>query len=285
MLPDLAYKRFPSECGSTCDACPKVAEEGFHPDVRCCSYHPRVPNVLLGFALEDPETAPWIEKVIAEGLTTPEGLQSTPVELRKSLQHAADPRHDGASVVCRFLDAENRRCRIYHYRDSVCATFFCKHDRPDGEEFWRSLQALAGQCEAALSQWAMAEVGLDVDAYVARFDALAADMPKLTARTDAGWPEDARRALWGEWFGRDAEFFRACAAACRDKRAELAAALEDFPIRAPRAFEQAFLDSLPDELRREMRKDGVVPGTPVPIADLRYQFDLAHRNHWRASES
>lgn len=285
MLPTLEFKRFPSECGSTCSACPKVAEENFHPDIRCCSYHPRIPNVLLGFALEDPETAPLIEKVIGEGLTIPEGLQSTPVEFQSSARQSAAPRGSGANeVVCHFLDAANRRCGIYNYRNSVCATFFCKFDRPNGEEFWQSLQDLAGQCEAALSQWAIAKAGLDIDAYFARLDSLAADMPRLAKLPTSGWPTDVLKLLWGEWHGREADFFRTCAAAFREHQNTIAEVLDAWVLRLPRAFDRALLDSLPRELRREMAGDDPVYAEPMPITDLRYQFDLAHRNHWRPAE-
>jgi Fe-S-cluster containining protein len=285
MLPVLEFKRFPSECGSTCDACPKVAEENFHPDVRCCSYHPRIPNVLLGFALEDPATAPLIEKVIAEGLTIPDGLQSTPMELRLSLRQAVTPRGSGVTdVVCRFLDVENRKCGIYDYRNSVCATFFCNFDRPDGETFWKSLETLAGQCEGALSQWAIAKMGLDIDAYISRFDSLAAEMPRLESLPTASWPADVLKLLWGAWYGREADFFRGCAAAFRDERHSIAEILDTWTIRIPRKYDHAFLDSLPEELRREAVPDGVLSGEPALITDLRYQFELAHRNHWQQPE-
>ncbi len=284
MLPeDLQFLRYPSECESSCDACPKVKEENFHPDVRCCSYHPRVPNFLLGFALNDPETAPLVEKMIAHRLATPEGMQSSPVQLRKSLEQMLAPHATGeAPVVCGFLDANARRCGIYKYRDSVCATFFCKHDqKDDGEEFWRSLQSLAGQCEAALSQLVMADLGLDVDGYVAAFDSLAATMPALLAQQTEEWPTEVLQLLWKQWSGREAEFYRACADRVRALDDDLEAKLNSWPIRSPRLYDAAFRDCMPPELQRQMRKDGFRDGTPVPISDLWYQFKLVHRNLWR----
>lgn len=287
MLPDdLEFMRFPSECQSTCSACPKVKEENFHPDIRCCSYHPRVSNFLLGLALQDPETAPLIEKAITDGYATPEGLQSSPVELRRSLSFAASPeRGEGEGIVCRFLDAKNRRCGIYNYRDSVCATFFCKHDQGDlGYETWRSLQSVAGQTESALAQWAMTQAGMDVGAYVARFDAMASDMPRLSVLTETSWPIDVRKALWGEWYGREAEFYRSCADHVRQGRDSLLTVLESWAIQSPRRYEQAFLDSLPPNLRAEMLNDGVISGEPMLISDLWYQFKLANRNLWQPPE-
>ncbi len=283
MLPeDLQFMRYPSECESTCDACPKVKEENFHPDVRCCSYHPRVPNFLLGLALQDQDTAPLIERMIASRLATPEGMQATPVQLKKSLEQSLTPNPGGQpAVVCGFLDAKARRCGIYKYRDSVCATFFCKHDQKDeGYEFWKSLQSLAGQCEAALSQIVMAELGLDVDDYIGVFDSLAPDLPNFVARTTEDWPQEVLDRLWKQWSGREAEFYRACADFVRTQGDTLAARLEAWPIRSARRYDAAFRDGLSAEMKDQMLRDDVREGTPVPIGDLWYQFKLVNRNLW-----
>jgi Fe-S-cluster containining protein len=242
-----------------------------------------VPNFLLGLALNDPATAPLIERMIASGLATPEGMQATPVQLRKSLEQAQSPHsHGEPAVVCGFLDTQARRCGIYKYRDSVCATFFCKHDqKDDGYEFWRSLQAVAGQCEAALSQLLMADLGMDVDAYIARFDALADAMPELVTRATDAWPPEALASLWDQWSGREAEFYRACAERVRVLGDDLEERLEAWKIRSPWRYDAAFRASLPPELKEQMLKDDVRVGEPVPISDLWYQFKLVHRNLWQ----
>jgi len=281
---DLADFRFPSECQSTCNACPKVKEEGFHPDYRCCTYHPRIPNFLLGFALEDSDTRPYIDQLIQDGLATPEGLQATPGQMRHSLIQASSGDFGKVdAVVCRFLDAENRQCRIYKYRNSVCSTFFCKHDHGDtGAAFWEKLQSVVGQYETVLSQWVMGKLGVEPKTYFERFDELATNVARDHADFKGGWTPSVAKHLWGEWFGKEAEFFLAGAALVREHKASLVTILESTPLLAPNKFDAAFRDALPEILKTELDANGVTAGVPALGSDLWYVFKLAHRNLFRS---
>lgn len=284
MLPDdLGYMQFPKECQSTCAACPKIKDEGFHPDYRCCTYQPRVPNVLLGFTLEDPETAALAERAIAEGATTPEGMIQSPLQTRVALAHGASGAFGkDTTVACRFLDPSNGKCRTYKYRNSVCSTFFCIHDDGDeGEDFWTKLQAVAGQVETALSQWAMAELGIDPKAYFARYDDLAADVDACSDPATKGWSAKALDILWGQWRGREKEFFLACAALARQHQDRLVEIAKEVELRQPSAFDLALRRTLPPALQEELDMHGVKAGDPVPVYDLWYAFNLASSLHQR----
>ena len=90
--------------------------------------------------------------------------------------------------------------------------------------------------------------------------------PSCNAMTADGWPEDVHAELWGSWHGREAEYYRACAKAASDGRAELESTLAAWTIRQPLGFDQAYFDSLPERLRAQMRKDGVVPGVPLRLS-------------------
>jgi Fe-S-cluster containining protein len=274
--------RLPKEERATCGACPKIVDEGFRPDVKCCSIHPRVPNFLLGFALEDPATAPFIEALIAERFATPEGLQATSAQTLASLeQRVADRFGRDDTVRCRFLDASAGRCRIYAYRNSICSTFFCLHDQgPKGGEFWDRLQAFVGQRETAVAQWAMAEAGMDVDAYFARMDGLASDVMRHSDPATQSWTGEALRALWGDWLGREAELYRACAQLVRAHRDRLSDLADAVPVKNADAYDLAFAAALSPPLRAELEEAGPITGTPVPSEDLWYMLKLALRNLW-----
>lgn len=283
---DPSELRYPSECRSTCANCPKVAQEGFHPDYRCCTYHPTIPNFLLGLALENAETAPLIDALIAESFATPEGLQPTAAQTHAALvQRAANDFGKEHAVVCRFLDAASGRCRMYAYRNGVCSTFFCIHDQgDDGREFWAKLQAAASQAETALAQWAMQAAGFDVAAYFARFDSMSHDVAAHTAAVGQAWTDEARKTLWGDWFGRERELYLACAALIRTNKERLGELADSVTLRSADAYDLAFRASLPEGLRDELDANGITAGQPVPPADLWYMFKLAHRNLWASKE-
>src|SRR3954454_5365908 len=76
LLPAFFDTEAPAEekatCGS-CAMCPPPGAEGdgayFRPDVKCCTYHPRLPNYLVGALLADDDPA------LAEGRRRVEGVR------------------------------------------------------------------------------------------------------------------------------------------------------------------------------------------------------------------
>lgn len=282
---EFRHFRFPRERNASCGNCPMVVSDGFHGTYKCCTHIPRVPNFNLGAALQDPKTAPLIEKMIARGFATPEGTVVTPGQARTALaQNAAGNFGKNIDTRCDFLDPSNGNCGIYLYRNSVCSTFFCKSDfDSDGVEFWERIQGTAGQIESALSQWVMQKIGFDVKAYFKRFDDLAQGMIEKTT-DDWSWSEDDRKILWGAWFGKEKEFYLESARLVlehKDQLYELACAT---PILEPELYESRFRDSLSDVLRKELDEE-IPAGTPVPVDTLWYKLSLAHRNLWLLPDS
>ncbi len=286
LLPaDFFFLRFPTEVQSTCHNCPKVAAEGFHPSYRCCTYNPRVPNFLLGMALNDPTTAPLVQEAIKAGFATPDGLQQTPHQLFDSLEQNASGKFGrDALVVCRFLDLDKKQCQLYAYRNSVCATFFCINDHDkEGRKYWERVQALVGQIEFALSQWLMQENGIPADRYVRCLDEFAKTTDAFARREDKSWPPELLKELWGPWYGREAEFFQACtelAQQRQDNLFELACGVE---LQQPFSYETLLRASLPARLQNELDSEGPTCGEPIAIEDLWYMLQKAHHDLWQPS--
>lgn len=284
---EFKYLTFPDERCSTCHACPKVATEGFHPDIRCCTYHPRMPNFLIGYGLQDPETAPILENMIAEGFATPEGLQATAHQFRSSLaNHVDDKFGKSENVVCRFLDREKKCCQIYAYRNSVCCTFFCIHDGGDqGDEFWSALQNYMGQMETAIGQWAMHSLGIDPKSYFDIYDRFAEDPYASCLAGSEAWTDTSREKLWGCRFGQEAAFYKECANLVTQRKDDLVAIANQTPMYTPKKYDLAFRASLPESLRREFDESGGAGGTPASPKDLWYVLQVAHRNLWQLPEA
>ena len=283
---EFRYMQVPEERCASCHRCPKVEEEEFDPIYRCCTYHPRLPNFQIGWALENSETADKMQAFIAEGFASPEGLHVTPAQHVSSLAaHAEDRFGKAGDVFCRFLNQEKRQCGIYPYRNSVCSTFFCINDGGDlGEEFWQAMQNFMGQMETAVAQWAMEQCGIDPTAYFQRYDGLADKMDNLVQESGA-WSAEAARELWGSDSPDIEAFYKACGQRVLDEREQLFELVADRKLLRPHRFDLAFRDRLGPALKAELDDTGGVGGDPIAPRDLWYQLDLAHRHLWQLPET
>jgi hypothetical protein len=228
-LTELLGGVIPRESRATCDACAMCAREGqesasasyfFDPVVRCCSYVPDLHNFLVGRILSDTDPAAQhgratVEKRIADSVgVTPLGLKQPPVY---ALLYGSSSEAFGRSraLRCPHYLEEGNRCGIWRNRESTCATWFCKHVRGDlGYRFWRGmLHHLLRAVETDLARWCVLELQLGDDALrhaVASGDwtseAEAITVDSLDNRVD----RKAYARAWGEWRGREQEFFCRC---------------------------------------------------------------------------
>lgn len=261
MMPrELFGLRIPEERRATCMSCPKACYEGFRADYRCCTYHPRVANFLLGLAAETPIGEQVLDKLLSRGMLIPEGMHYAPAQW---VDYLDDLQHEkfGASekVLCPNLDQSTGFCNIHAFRNSVCSTFFCYKDHGDsGEGFWDQLQTLGSQVEMALGQWALQQAGFDLDRYFKAFDKLAKNIHKVSARD--GWQDDALQELWGDWFGREKELMRACAAAVVKERDHLWEIANSLPIRESVPFDKAMVKAVPKRLEDQIDPEDLEEG-------------------------
>jgi Fe-S-cluster containining protein len=261
MMPrELFGLRIPDERRATCMNCPKAAYEGYRRDFRCCTYHPRVANFLLGLAAETPTGEAVLDKLLDRGMLIPEGMHYAPlqwVDYLDDLQKDAFGRSD--KVLCPNLDQSTGFCNIHAFRNSVCSTFFCYKDHGEaGDGFWDQVQVLGSQVEMALGQWALAQAGFDLDRYFKAFDKLAKNIQKTSART--GWQDEARELLWGSWLGREKELMRACAAAVVRERENLWEIANSQPIRESVPFDKAMVKAVPKRLEDQIDPEDLEEG-------------------------
>ncbi len=271
---DFYYFRVPDEKKSTCSACPKIKSDGYLPSVKCCTYHPRIPNFLLGQALlsDDKDVKAKVEKMIDDGFATPEGLQQTPKQSRESIaENASDQFGKNTAVVCRFLD--DGKCGIYLYRNSVCSTFFCKNDQKAGENYWAKVQSLAGQIETALGQWAMEKCGISIEDFFECLNSL--DVNKSYDAVTSSWSSETLQLFWGEWYGRERDFYKECARKI-EKQEDLYELAQNITLKQPAKYERNLREMLPPDLKAELDSEGPVDGIPVSIEDLWYQLQRAY---------
>lgn len=144
----------PSESKATCSNCAMCSDgagtspngsssESFSTDVKCCTYWPTLANFLLGGILrssEPDEGRARVEDLLRSrpAMFTPFGA-APPPEYERVYAAVHSSRFGRApELKCPFHDsAQAASCTIWHHRNAVCASWFCKHDRGErGALFW-----------------------------------------------------------------------------------------------------------------------------------------------------
>ena len=229
-LPDI-YRPFlpaafelpvPEERFATCANCTMVpppnpdlpADAYFNPSTKCCTFHPALGNYSVGGLLSDASEAGAegrrrMEAKIARRIgVTPAGIM--PPARVLLLQHTSPHAFGRAeALVCPYLDRERGACTVWAHREAECATWFCKHNNGvDGRAFWKQLRDYLVVVHLTLRTWTMRELGIDPDRIAEGFDP---KIDSLEARDldDKPPSEVVYRAMWGNWFGREAEFYKA----------------------------------------------------------------------------
>lgn len=221
----------PGESRATCGSCAMCAREGqesasasyyFDPVVKCCSYVPDLHNFLVGRILSDADPAvqqgrATVEKRIADAVgVTPLGIKQPPVYALlygRSLEAFGRSR----TLRCPHYLEDGNLCGIWRNRESTCATWFCKHVRGHiGYTFWRdSLYPLLQAVEKDLAHWCALQLQLGDDALRHLIDS---GRWRSEAETVTGDALDNRAdqktyaRMWGEWRGREHEFYCRCGA-------------------------------------------------------------------------
>lgn len=210
------------EIYATCSDCamcskgaqaPPVGGVFFKRDLKCCTYHPTLPNFLVGAILADesPEMAEGRRRIKARigsriGVT-PQWL--SPPRKHRVLFEASRRSSFGRSkaLLCPYFDAKaGGVCTIWRHREAVCSTFFCKHDAGAvGDAFWMATKRWLGHVEVTLARHAAQSASAHVTE--PKVPPLELTIEDLEDRP----PNDEEYAsYWGEWVNREEEFYLDC---------------------------------------------------------------------------
>lgn len=199
------------EANATCGDCAMVTGDsrGFLPGVKCCTFVPTIPNFGVGGALRAGVRSVR-ERVRLGREVSPLGLIADPMEVAKRTSpevFGKDP-----SAVCPHLELDTGECGVWPWRESTCATWFCKHTRGAvAKALWNRVHTLSAALERSVSLWCAVELGVSPEG-LARAIALRSggELSGLARRSDIG---DGARAetLWGRWAGDLEGYFNNCA--------------------------------------------------------------------------
>lgn len=221
-LPDVFDRPIAEERHATCANCtmcpPPVPDfppdAYFNPSTKCCTFHPALPNYSVGGLLRDDSERGAegrrrvLAKIQARVGVTPAGILP-PARVLLLQRHGKQGFGRAERLVCPYLDREHGACTVWAQREAECATWFCKHNQGfDGRAFWKQLRDYLVSVHVTLGTWTMRELGIDPDRIAEGFGP---HLESLDVRDiDDRPPTDAEyRRMWGDWIGREDEFYGA----------------------------------------------------------------------------
>src|SRR4051812_8134014 len=136
LLPNQILELDIQEKKATCDSCIMVPK--YHPDLKCCTFQPFLPNYLVGAILKSNLSGKKvIQKMISKkrdclpiGIVAPLDYQIKFNKHRKQFGKHAD-------LLCPYFDRKQKNCGIWKFRGVVCTSFFCESSYgKKGKAFW-----------------------------------------------------------------------------------------------------------------------------------------------------
>ena len=187
LLPDFFNQSFPHENLATCDQCIVLADDKqtvspevqgsiheyciFHPDVKCCTYEPDLPNFLAGAILSSnrgdlSDGRKRIVRKIEQGEgVTPLSIQATKSSAQEYSQLIDQSSGCDKDIGCPYFDKSSKHCSIWFFRQANCSTFFCKSTEGiAGQQFWEAMNYYLSGVEKELSLFAASTLELFADA-------------------------------------------------------------------------------------------------------------------------
>ena len=224
IFPEFFGKAIPQETLATCNECAMCArpdqpripgQEYFQPDVKCCAFHPKLPNYLVGGLLQD--TNPAMDegrRIVREKIRNRIGV--TPSSLLPPKKYAVIHKYAGErgfgknySLLCPYFLRDSGLCAIWKFREAVCSTYFCKSVAgQEGKKFWNVLRGYLIQAQDSLTWYALLKLDWDVETIWDHLTNYSSDSLEHRDVDDLPPAEDVYQKIWGSWMGREEEFYK-----------------------------------------------------------------------------
>jgi hypothetical protein len=106
-----------------------------------------------------------------------------------------------------YIDEGPGLCGVWKYRNNVCSTWYCKHERGRiGHDFWTAVRRLLARIEDRLVYTIALDLGIDPGALE-----VLRRVSDWTLHRDLD--PDYYAGIWDPWAGRELEYYVACARA------------------------------------------------------------------------
>lgn len=150
-----------SETKATCDNCLRARDKRFaytyKPELKCCTFHPYIPNFAVGGLLLSETESVGIKKlknkILMREFAFPVGLMA-PFDYQFIFMTKEENQFgNDQNLLCPYYDSLKNQCSIWKYRGVVCTSFYCRSDfGQDGLKFWAVLSDYLSYVEMALAE-------------------------------------------------------------------------------------------------------------------------------------
>ena len=230
LLPAFFRSDIPPEEKATCSNCAMCESSGqslkpvkaddssfFLEATKCCTFHPNLPNYLVGAILADesPEGAEGrkriLEKIAARRGVNPMGVYAPP---KYSLLYKSARQFFGRAPSMRcpyYMDEGGGLCSVWRYREAVCSTYFCKHVAgADGKKFWMSVKSYLAQVEMQLTRFSLFSLFPEYLVSQQHLSDVGDEVLQKSELEEGPPSESAYAKSWGSWVGLEADFYKEC---------------------------------------------------------------------------
>lgn len=150
-----------TETKATCDNCLRSRDKRFsytyQAHLKCCTFHPYLPNFAVGALLTENLTSSGLErlkqKIATREFAFPVGVMAPYDYQFKFLSKEESDLGNEESLLCPYYDTQKNSCSIWQYRGVVCTSFYCRSDYgQDGLKFWAVVSDYLSYVEMALAE-------------------------------------------------------------------------------------------------------------------------------------
>ena len=225
ILPEFFKQEVPDESLATCANCAMLAPTEYPPlpgtqyylaDVKCCTYFPKLPSYLVGGLLDDSDPAMEegrrrIRKVIEAQIgVTPQGI-APPKKYSLLLKHGEPGFGKNRLLTCPYLDKQAGTCTVWLFRDAVCSTYFCKTAAgQEGKKFWNVIKMYLLHLQDSLVWHCIHTMGMQIERLWEYLNQYATESLSAEDLDDLQVPGEIYSTIWGNWLGREEEFYKEC---------------------------------------------------------------------------
>ena len=150
-----------SETKATCGNCLRSRDKRFSytykENLKCCTFHPYLPNYAVGaLLLESNKTSGILkieEKIKNKQFALPIGIMA-PFDYQLAfLSKDENDFGNRSDLLCPYFSVPNNQCSIWQYRGVVCTSFYCRSDYgQNGQKFWSVFSDYLSYVEMALAE-------------------------------------------------------------------------------------------------------------------------------------
>ena len=156
-----------TEKKATCKSCLRSKDKRFSysykSNLKCCTFHPYLPNYAVGALLSENNKTLGIQKIekkiSGKEFCLPIGILAPFDYQLNFLSKEEQDFGNRADLLCPYFDSSENQCSIWQYRGVVCTSFYCRSDYgQNGQKFWAVFSDYLSYVEMALAEECLAQL-------------------------------------------------------------------------------------------------------------------------------